>query len=214
MGGGILLMGVMATMLPPAVVIPVHGLVQLASNGSRAVLSWNAINWKIVWPFGIGALVGAAVGGQFAVSLPEDTSRIVLALFILAMTWVPTPKAAPKIPGKFFWVGMGSTFLSMFIGATGPLQAPFFLRDGLTKDSVIATKAATQVFQHITKVVAFIALGFAVGPFLPLIGVMIVAVILGSYAGKLVLNRVPEKLFFWFFKITITALAIHMLIRA
>ncbi len=211
MGGGILLLGVMATVLPPSVVIPVHGLVQLASNGSRAALSHRSIDWRIVWPFGAGALIGAWVGGRWAVSLPEDASRIVLAVFILAMTWIPTPRSAPRVPGKFFWLGLGSTFLSMFIGATGPVQAPFFLRANLDKEQIIATKAATQVFQHVMKVAAFMALGFAVGPHLPLIGAMIAAVIAGSFAGKRILNHVPEKLFLWLFRIAITVIAAQML---
>ena len=37
-GGGLVLLSVMASFLPPIVVIPTHGVVQLGSNAGRAVL--------------------------------------------------------------------------------------------------------------------------------------------------------------------------------
>ena len=37
-GGGVVLLAIMATVYPPAVLIPVHGMVQLGSNGGRALL--------------------------------------------------------------------------------------------------------------------------------------------------------------------------------
>ncbi len=43
LGGGMLMLASMALYLPPAVLIPLHGAVQLGSNTGRAVLMWRDV---------------------------------------------------------------------------------------------------------------------------------------------------------------------------
>ena len=43
-GGGLMLLVVMASFMPMAVVVPVHGLVQLGSNANRLLLSFKHID--------------------------------------------------------------------------------------------------------------------------------------------------------------------------
>ncbi|MCB1915218.1 MAG: hypothetical protein KDG52_05820, partial [Rhodocyclaceae bacterium] len=44
-GGGVMLLAVMAQVLPPQVIIPVHGIVQMGSNLGRAIMAWRHIDW-------------------------------------------------------------------------------------------------------------------------------------------------------------------------
>ena len=62
------------------------------------------------------------------------------------------------------------------------------------------------------KIVTFALLGFAFGRYLaPLIGLVTFSFI-GSYAGKLLLNRLPERKFFaWHSKRSLTVLALQLL---
>ena len=214
MGGGTVLFTLMAQFFPPAILIPVHGGIQIGSNSSRALLSFKSIRRDIFILFSLGAILGAFLGSRFLMTLPENLSRIILGSFILIETWMPDFKGSPKIPGKFFWVGFVCCFLSLFIGVTGPLQAPFFLREGLSKEGIVATKAACQTFQHFLKVVTFVALGFMMGPYLGLIAGMLVAGFAGSLCGKLLLKRTSENLFLWLFRSVITVLAVKMMVNA
>lgn len=43
-GGGLMLMGVLSTTIPAAILIPFHGTVQAASNGSRAFFAFRKVN--------------------------------------------------------------------------------------------------------------------------------------------------------------------------
>ena len=58
-GGGVLLLVLMASWLPPAAIIPVHGMIQLGSNSGRAVLTRHHIDWKVIAAFAPGVLAGA-----------------------------------------------------------------------------------------------------------------------------------------------------------
>lgn len=211
MAGGIMLLSIMANYLTPIEVVPLHGLVQLASNSSRVFLNFPAIRRRIVAAFALGAILGAAGASQVVMNLPKREFAIGLAIFILVVTWMPKLKAAPEIPGKFFWIGLLATFVSVFVGATGLLIAPFFLRERMPKESVLATQAACQTLLHFFKVLVFVFLGFAFGKYLPLLTGMIVGVFMGNWVGKLVMERISERAFRWFFRASCTILAFRML---
>ncbi len=158
-----------------------------------------------------GSLAGAALGSQLVISLPESGYQIAMGTFILVSTWLPKWEFAPRIRGKFFWLGAFSTALSFIMGATGPVVAPFFLHEGLNKEAVITTKAAGQAVTHFFKLAAFSALGFQLADYWPLLCAMLVAVAAGTICGKLLLGRISERVFVALFKGSITLLAARML---
>ena len=125
LGGGLLVLATMALVLPPTVLVPMHGMIQLGSNLGRVALMTRHVMTSILPAFLIGTILGAAVGAQVVVSLPTALLQGILAAFVLYSTWAP--KFQAHNPGKrtFFTLGTVSSFITMFIGATGPLVAPF-----------------------------------------------------------------------------------------
>lgn len=214
MGGGFLLLVFLTPLFPPAILIPFHGSLQLISNISRSTLFFKHINWRITALFATGAMIGAAVGSQLVISLPADKFRLILGLAILVMTWMPKLEKVPRIRGLFLYVGGVSTFLSLFIGATGPLIAPFFLKAGLSKEGLVASKSACQIPLHVFKILVYLSTGFLLGPWLPILAGAVPAMFLGIWTGKKLLGRVPEKQFFRLLQIIITLLAIRLLYHA
>src|SRR3989338_5109360 len=213
MGGGILLFAVMAQYFPLSVLVPLHGLIQLGSNGSRVVYSYRSVDLRIAIQFALGAMVGAWVGSKFVIQVPEDWYKMGLGLFILGITFLPLPK--PKKPFRFKWplIGGIATFLGLFVGATGPLIAPYYLSEHLKKETLVATKAACQVCGHFFKVITFFALGFVIGPHLFLLLGMLIMVFLGNYIGKLLLHRMREVWFLWVFRGFIVILSVRMIVQ-
>jgi len=124
-----------------------------------------------------------------------------------------TPKKKEK-KGSFIKVGFISGICSIFIGATGPLIAPFFLSHKLIKKNIIANKAACQMISHIGKIPIFIFL-FKFNYFAEykLLIPLIIAVYFGTYFGKKILTLIPEKTFILLFKITLTLISIRLIIQ-
>lgn len=212
-GGGTLLISVMPGSLPLAAIVPVHGVVQLASNLSRAAFARREIRWPIVRPFVLGAVVGAAIGSLFVEAVPTEWLPLLLGSFILVVTWLPRPRVMPRIPAPFFVVGAIQTFASLFVGIAGPLNVAPLLREGLSRDPLVATDAAMNSSLHGIKVATFVVLGFAYAEWLPLIAAMVVAVSLGSWVGTQLRARVPERPFRFVLRWLLTALAIRILVR-
>lgn len=211
-GGGVALLAVMASMVPVAVLIPVHGVVQLGSNTGRAIVQRAHILWPLIGIFTVGALAGALIGGQLVVSLPEALLKALVGLFILFTVWGPKPRGGQ--PGNRWWlalVGFLATLLTMFVGATGPFVAAHLAARLAERRHYVATHAMAMVMQHGLKVVAFGFLGFAFGAWVPLMAAMIAAGFLGTLLGTRLLHALPEATFRKAFKIVLTALALQLI---
>lgn len=211
LGGGTLLISVMPGVLPATAIVPVHGLVQLASNLSRAGFAYDKIRWRLVLPFVVGAVFGAATGSTLVDRVPVDWLPFLLGGFILVVTWLPRPQLERTLPGTFVAVGGLQTFASMFVGIAGPLNVAPLLREGLSRDRLVATDAAMNSSLHLIKVLAFAALGFSFGPYLKLILAMVVAVSAGSWIGTRLRAYVPEHRFRTMIRILLTLLALRIL---
>jgi uncharacterized protein len=86
-------------------------------------------------------------------------------------------------------------FASALVGSIGPIMAPFFLAAGLVKSAYIGTEAAASVVMQVAKIVAY---GFAaiLAPSMAAIGLLMVpAMLAGSWLGKRIVDRMPERLF-------------------
>lgn len=191
-GGGAALLAVMATLVPPTVLIPTHGLIQLGSNLGRALITARFVHWAPVPAFLLGSLVGAGTGGLLVVNFPPALVQIGVGGFI---AWSILGRPPTGIRDWPLAVGAFSSFLTMFFGATGVFVATFTKSLHLDRHAHVATHATLMTIQHGIKTIAFGLLGFAFGAWMPFILAMIAAGFAGTVAGRLVLNRLNDRHF-------------------
>ncbi|MEQ8332295.1 sulfite exporter TauE/SafE family protein [Nisaea sp.] len=211
LGGGVMMLVAIGSVLPPLAVIPVHGVVQFGSNAGRAYMMRAHAERRISGFFVIGALLGVAVAAQVVISVPQAALQAVLACFILYTVWGPKLGKHKISAAGFIVVGAATTFATMFVGATGPLLAAFLPPDRYGKMVTVATHSACMTVQHGVKVVAFGIVGFAFPEWIPLIAAMIATGFLGTATGKRFLERMPERIFAIGFKTVLTLLAARLL---
>jgi len=225
MGGGIILLGIMALIIPEGyVVIALHGIVQLISNLTRSFVFRDHIRKEIISQYLPGAILGLSLSSiiiftlisffqvESATEIKIDFLKPLIGIFILWFLFGKRHKIKTKHP-HFFGVGALSGLCTVFIGATGPLIAPFFLKGKLTKENIIANKAACQAISHLGKIPLFI-LFFEFNYFSEL-GILVpltIAVFVGTNAGKQVLQFVPEKVFLLLFRGALTIIAIKLIV--
>lgn len=213
-GGGIAMLALLGVFVPVAVLIPVHGAVQLGSNTGRAWHQRAHVRMDVAAPFMAGSVVGAILGAFIVVQLPDALMKLVLGAFIIAITWM-------KVPGieRLNKLGLAAAsvilaILSMMVGATGPLVSPIFAQFlAGDRKALVATHAAGMVVQHGLKIIVFGLAGFAFGQWLPMVVAMIATGYLGTRYGSMLLDRMPEEQFRRWFKIGITVLALDLLRR-
>lgn len=212
-GGGLVMLSLMTYLVPIAALIPVHGAVQLGSNAGRAVLQRSFIAWPELLAFVAGGALGAMAGAQIVVELPETWLEIALGLFVIGITWLKPPKIQRLGLPMFAVSGAVTTFLTMFLGATGPLNAAAFEKTFPDRRVMVATLAALMTSQHVLKILAFGFAGFAFSTWLPLIAAMIATGLVGTRLGLGILTRIEEKTFRLALKIIMTVIALDMLRR-
>lgn len=210
-GGGVLLLAVMALILPPAAIIPVHGMVQLGSNLNRALMTIKDIDWKLLAAFTPGAILGAWLASLFLVQLPIHVLQLTIAGFILFLTW--GPKIPPIGLGRLgtFAAALITTFVSMFAGATGPLVAAFVKQQHQgDRFRTVANFAAAMSVQHLPKALVFGAAGFVFSDWLGLMLLMIISGAIGTWLGLHLLARLSNRNFGRIINIILTLLAIRL----
>ena len=82
MAGGILLLTAMTFFLTIDVIIPIHGLVQLASNSTRAGILRKHINKRLLLSFSIGVPLGV-IPSTYLISSIENKHYFYLAIALI-----------------------------------------------------------------------------------------------------------------------------------
>ena len=215
-GGGTVLIGVLfAAGIPPVLAVPLHAIVQLASNASRTVAYAKQVRWRAVLVFCVGAIPAPFVVAPLLARANPDVIRLIMAAFIV---WALLPRLAfgqswsdRRAMGV---AGVLSGGVGAVVGATGLLIAPLFLRPGWAPQATIGNLAACQALGHLAKVFAFMATGIAVWAYPVLLGGMIVGVIGGTAVGRWAHQFLPAARFKPLFRGILVVLVIKLLYDA
>jgi uncharacterized membrane protein YfcA len=197
MAGGLVLMGALALVLPVSAAFVTHGLLQLVANGWRAVLHRRHVDWRIVGYYALASLAAGIVVAVVAFA-PSKMLLFLLLGLVPGLVWLPQDRLrldAAK-PAHALASGFLVTGLNLTAGVAGPLLDIFFVRTALTRHAIVATKAATQVFSHLAKILVYGAPFLAAdAKGLPPIWLFAIAVpfsMLGTVVGGRILDRMSD----------------------
>ena len=217
--GGIAFASLSAT-LSPMTAIVVQSVTEGISGIVRVVTLRRHISVRFLRSFAAGGLVGAALGfgalvaiGRIGSDRADSLVALVVAGFILVVTWVPLARVAASSAAGPPVVGAVSTFFSMFVGGMGaPISVAIESR-GVPHVSVIATSTSALLFQYALRIAASGVLGFAFFDYLPMLVILSAASVLGTQVGaRLVVSVDPSKAR-RAFRITVTLIALSLIVR-
>ena len=198
--GGVILMGILVSIMPVSQAMVLHGLIQLTSNGYRAWLNRKDINWSIVATIIVGNII--ALAGLVFVAFVPDRITVLLALGLLPyIAWALPKNAALDVSKKPIGLlaGMVVVATNLLAGVGGPLLDVFFQRVDMTRHQVVATKAVAQSLGHISKVIFFGFLTVSASndwPMLWLVLIAMTASVTGTTLGKKILDEINDEIFF------------------
>ena len=219
MAGGLVLMGALALVLPVQAAFVTHGILQLVANGWRAMLHRKHVRWDIVGWYALASLIAGGVVALLSFTPSKPLLFLLLGL-VPFLTWLPQKwiNLDAGKPVQAFLSGLTVTGLNLTAGVAGPLLDIFFVRTELTRHAIVATKAATQVFAHLAKILVYGAPLFAgQGVGMPPLWVFALAIPLsmaGTAVGGMILNRVSDVDFKRWTRWIITAVGVSYLVQA
>lgn len=215
-GGAAVLLPVLVLAFGVRDAVPILTVAQLVGNGSRVWFNRDQLDLRVVGWFAAGGVPLAFLGGLLFARAPLPAlTRLLGAFLLLVIAWRHLrPRSTRRPPLRSFaLIGAAASFLSALLGSVGPLMAPFFLAYGLVKGAYIGTEALATVVMHVTKLIAYrqaavltataLVAGLAIGPIM----------VLGSFAGKRIVDRISERAFVYLIEVTMVAAGLLFLIR-
>lgn len=212
-GGGLILFALLAMYIDLPLLIAIHAVVQTSSNGSRALLALEHVNWHIIRPIILGTIVGAIVITPILGVTNWHYMEPIMGLYILYLTWGAGIAFPLKIPFSFFGSGILQGSLGMLLGATGPLSNALLLAKGLSKHTIVSSNAVIMSVSHLMKIILFTLVGVSLSEHIFILVLLCAGAILGSFIGSKIRGNVPDKTFKLLFKGILTLLSIKMVLQ-
>jgi uncharacterized protein len=156
MAGGMILMGVLLAFLPVPAAMMLHGVAQMSANGWRAWLWRGEVDWRVFRSVAFGALLVLIIFSVIQLTASKPVSYLLLGATPFLSYLLPEKlKLNVDRRGHSFLCGVSCTAIQLVAGVSGPLLDVFFVHSKLGRKEVVATKAATQSFGHILKIIYF-----------------------------------------------------------
>ena len=197
-GGGVVALPVLVWVFGVREAIPILSISQLLSTASRVWLHRDGINWPVVRYFALGALPMSVLGSFIFISINTTVLvRILGVMMLLFVVYTRMPIGrdfAMKLWG-FAPLGAATGFGSALLGIPGPFAAVFYLAYGLAAGAYIGTSSLGMGMIQVPKLIIFGADGLLTLRVL-LLGIGLGAIAAGAaYLGRLILRKVPERVF-------------------
>jgi len=119
-GGGMVLIAVLPFFLPASVIIPIHGINQLASNMSRAAASYRDIQWRVAPPFFLGSLLGVLLMSMVIYAISFKYIPLFIGAYMLLSLHSQAFNKAIRRFESYFLIGFFQSGLSLVVGSDLP----------------------------------------------------------------------------------------------
>lgn len=209
-GGALIILAVTSSVLPIAAVVPIHSTLLIGSTTTRVLLFWPHIRWEIAGPFLIASAFGAGLGSTLYFELPDRAIAVTIAALMLVAIWLPGVKWRPKLRHPWLIVGFVHSLLSTLF-AYGAILQSVILHTGLDRRQVVGTVGGCLTGMAVFKISGYALNGFDYRPFLWTIAAAIAVSFVGTWLGKLLVDRISERAFRIAFRVLITVTAVRLM---
>jgi uncharacterized membrane protein YfcA len=170
------------------------------SSISRISVFHRHIRWEIVARF-VPAAIPAVWAGAWLLSYINPVYlEWIMGVFLLSnLTLLVTPEKKETVSdtpkSMLMFIGFTAGFVSGLTGAVGLLFNRFYLRYGLSKDEIIATRAANELLLHLIKLCLYISFGLLTVKVAGIGALIAAGAIVSSFLIKRILPYINENAF-------------------
>ncbi|MFM2285776.1 MAG: hypothetical protein RLZZ543_1273 [Bacteroidota bacterium] len=200
-GAGLLLLPLLGRTVAISQVPAALSIGTFSSSASRLLLFYKKINWGIVKYFVPAALPAVWLGAWLLRFINPLYLEIVLGIFLVSnlpfifrSTKGESLSEQPK-NSLLLLIGFVAGFLSGLTGAVGLLFNRFYLRYGMSKEEIIATRAANEIVLHLFKLVLYGLFGLITSNVIGVGIVVAIAAISSSLSIRFILPLISENAF-------------------
>ena len=167
-------------------------------NVGRLAFFRHGLDRRLLAVFGIPSVLLTIAGALLVNYTPQELLKLALGIFLAVFAAVSIKWRGIAIPPKqeYAMAGGGlSGFLAGLIGTGGALRGAFLTAFGLPKEKYVATAAAIALAVDMTRIPIYFGSGFLPAEDYGVVPLLLVVALAGSYAGKRILERIPQDAF-------------------
>jgi uncharacterized membrane protein YfcA len=214
MAGGMVLLGVLLVYFDVTTGMVLFSIIQLGTNGWRALHWRKFVLWPIFWWYVLGAVAAFAV--MRSVAFVPDKALVYLMLGAMPFVVEVLPASArPNIEwrGVPLVTGFFTTVIQFLSGVGGLFLDIFFQKSRLDRKTTNATKAVAQTFSHVLRGLYFGSLAGVGELNAALWGPAVVLSVIGAMIAPYVLERMTDDSFRQWTRAIIFIIAVVYLVR-
>jgi uncharacterized membrane protein YfcA len=209
-GGAMIVLAITTVVLPVSAVVPIHSTLLIGSTSTRCILFREYIDWQIAGPFLVGSALGAILGARIYIDLPDTVIATAISIVMIISIWLPGITWRPKFRHPWVIVGFIHSFLSTLFAYGAALQA-VILHTKLERKQIVGTMAGALFGMSAFKIMGYTFVGFDYRPYFGVIAAGLAVSFVGTWLGRMVVDRISERFFRNVYRLLITATAIRLL---
>jgi uncharacterized membrane protein YfcA len=197
-------------------VLGITAVFHVFSNLSKLILFRKTIDWKLSLLFGIPSVAFVILGAWLTNKINLQYDQLFLALFLISFSALLLLKPNFKLQAnKVTSITGGSVagFLAGFIGTGGAIRGLSLAAYNLEKNLFVGTSAAIDMGVDLSRSVVYISNDFLNPTDYYLLPILLVVSVIGSYIGKLLLDKINQDYFRKIVLGLILGVGIFMLVR-
>lgn len=179
-------------------VLGITAVFHVFSNLSKIALFRNGINRNITLKLGIPAVVFVIIGALLTTFLPTTEIELVMNIVLMGLAIyliINFNKPVQQTDGNLYVGGIASGFIAGIAGTGGVIRGITLAAFQLTKEVFIATSAFIDLGVDLSRAIVYTSNGYFKMEYLILLPFLFAIGFLGSYVGKLILQRTSETIF-------------------
>lgn len=198
-GGALLMIPLVNFTLGASVTAPIVNLGAFFGRPSRLWLFRKTIDWKIVLYYLPASASGTLLAAIFFTKSPVIWLQILISLFLIStvLQYRFGKKKMSFHMKRWYFIPLGFfvSLIGTFTGGMGPIQNPFYLNLGLSKEYMIGTKTVNSFFMGIFQFIGYFSFDIITTEIL-IFGIALgIGATFGNIIGKRILIKISEAIF-------------------
>ena len=189
-------------------------LLHIFGNIGRISFFKSGLDKHVLLIFGIPSVILTLLGALLVNFISQEILKGILGIFLIiyatVFLWKEDLRVKASVLNSILGGGL-SGFLAGLIGTGGALRGAFLTAFGLSKEKYIATAAAIALAVDLTRIPVYFSQGFLKEENYWYIPALLIIALAGSYTGKLVVKKIPQKTFKKVVLVAILAVGIKFL---
>lgn len=198
-GIGSLLTPVLMLGMPTREAVAVLAIPHAWATVVRLVRLRHHVHWPTLRQFGLASALGGLTGALLQSRLGSSGLTVVLALLLMLVGCTELLQRPVPLPDSRRWRVAGGVVSGIFgglVGNQGGVRTAALLGFGLSTRALVATATATALLVDLARTPVYLMVaGDAIMASLPLVGLLVVGVTIGTFAGVPLLSRIPPHLY-------------------